>query len=104
MLLYKSNLFKGAFKLLRPVGQMAFTNYLMQSLICGLLFNGIGFGLFGYLQRYEAYLVVLGIWLFQIIFCNIWMRYFLYGPFEWTWRSLTYWRKQPFVKTAVALE
>jgi uncharacterized protein len=89
MLLYKSNWISGIFSMLRPVGQMAFTNYLMQSLICGL-------------QRYETYLVVLYIWIFQIIFSNIWMRYFLFGPFEWAWRSLTYWQRQPFVRRAEA--
>ena len=98
MILYKSNLLTGLFSIMRPVGQMAFTNYLMQSLICGVLFNAYGFKLYGQLQRYEAYLVVLGIWVFQIILSNIWMRYFLFGPFEWTWRSLTYWKRQRFVR------
>ena len=41
MLLYKSGLFKWLFALLRPVGQMAFTNYLTQSLLCGLYFYAI---------------------------------------------------------------
>lgn len=70
----------------------------MQSLICSLIFNGFAFGFFGKLQRYEIYIVVAAIWLFQIIFSTLWMRYFLYGPCEWVWRSLTYWQKQPFVK------
>jgi uncharacterized protein len=98
MLLYKSGWFTWFFATLRPVGQMALTNYLSQSLICGLIFNGFAFGLFGRLQRYEIYLVVLAIWAFQIILCNVWMRYFFYGPCEWVWRSLTYWKRQPFVK------
>ena len=98
MLLYKSNWFKWIFSSMRPVGQMAFTNYLMQSLICGMLFNAYGFKLYGQLERYETYLIVLYIWIFQIIFSNVWMRYFLFGPFEWAWRSLTYWKIQPFVR------
>ena len=98
MLLYKSNLLKWIFAAMRPVGQMAFTNYLMQSLICGVLFNAYGFKLYGQLERYETYLVVLYIWIFQVIFSNVWMRYFLFGPFEWAWRSLTYWKRQPFVR------
>ena len=98
MLMYKSNWFRWIFSSMRPVGQMAFTNYLMQSLICGILFNAYGFKLYGQLERYETYLVVLYIWVFQIIFSNIWMRYFLFGPFEWAWRSLTYWKMQPFVR------
>ena len=51
MLLYKSGWFKWLFALMRPVGQMAFTNYLMQSLLVGFYFYGIGFGMFGKLQR-----------------------------------------------------
>ena len=98
MLLYKSGLFKWMFALLRPVGQMAFTNYLMQSLICGLFFYGIGFGMYGKLERYEVYLVVAAVWVIQIIYSNIWMHYFRFGPLEWAWRSLTYWKKQPFKK------
>lgn len=95
MLLYKSNWFKWFFSLLRPVGQMAFTNYLTQSLICAIIFTGIGFGYFGKLQRYEVYIVVLIIWVVQIIWSHIWLHYFQYGPFEWIWRQLTYWKKLP---------
>jgi len=98
MLLYKSGVFKWFFSMFRPVGQMALTNYLSQSLICGFIFNGYGLGWFGKLQRFEIYLVVLAIWTVQIISSNIWMRYFLYGPCEWAWRSATYWKRQPFVK------
>ncbi|MFT3703883.1 MAG: DUF418 domain-containing protein [Agriterribacter sp.] len=102
LLLYKSNVFKWLFALMRPVGQMAFTNYLGQSLICGLFFYGIGFGKFGHLSRHEVYYVVWCVWIFQIILSHIWLRYFLYGPFEWAWRSLTYWKRQPFVKKRLA--
>lgn len=99
MLLYKSGWFKWFFKLMRPVGQMAFTNYLAQSLLCGLYFYGIGFGMFGQLQRYELYYVVAVVWALQIIWSHIWLRYFRFGPLEWAWRSLTYWKRQPMRKT-----
>jgi uncharacterized protein len=98
MLMYKSGWFKWLFALLRPVGQMAFTNYLMQSLLGGLIFYGVGFGLFGKLQRHEIYYVLAAIWAVQIIYSNIWLSYFRFGPMEWAWRSLTYWKKQPFKK------
>ena len=98
MLLYKSGVFKWLFALMRPVGQMAFTNYLMQSFLCGLFFYGIGFGMYGKLQRYEVYYVVAAVWVFQIIYSHAWLRYFRFGPLEWAWRSLTYWKKQPFKK------
>ena len=95
MLMYKSGWFKWLFALLRPVGQMAFTNYLTQSLFMGLFFYGIGLGMFGKLQRYELYFIVGVVWVVQIIWSHIWLRYFLFGPLEWTWRSLTYWKIQP---------
>ena len=84
--------------MMRPVGQMAFTNYLMQSLLVGLFFYGIGFGMFGKLQRFEIYYVVAATWILQIIWSHIWLKYFRFGPLEWCWRSLTYWKLQPFKK------
>jgi uncharacterized protein len=98
MLLYHSGWVNWLFSLMRPVGRMAFTNYLMQSFLCGLIFYGVGFGLFGKLQRFEIYYVLLGVWVFQIVCSHIWLRYFLFGPMEWLWRSLTYWKKQPFLR------
>ncbi len=98
MLLYKSGWLKGFFNLMQPVGQTAFTNYSLQTIICGIIFYGIGFGLFAKLQRYELYYVMAAIWLFQIIFSHIWLKHFRFGPFEWLWRSLTYWKLQPMKK------
>lgn len=95
MLLYKSGVFKWFFALFRPVGQMAFTNYLMQSLLCGLVFYGVGLGWYGRLQRHEIYIVVAVIWVVQILYSHLWLRYFRFGPLEWAWRSLTYWKRQP---------
>jgi uncharacterized protein len=98
MLLYKSGVFKWLFALMRPVGQMAFTNYLAQSLMCGLFFYGVGFGFFGKLQIYQTYYVVAAVWVIQIIWSHIWLHYFRFGPMEWLWRSLTYWKWQPIRK------
>jgi uncharacterized protein len=98
MLLYKLGWFNGLFKLMQPVGQMAFTNYLMQSLMSNLFFLGIGFGMMGKLQRYEIYYVVFAIWIIEIIWSHIWLRFFRFGPLEWCWRSLTYWKLQPIKK------
>ena len=100
MVMYKSGFFTWLFAMFKPVGQMALTNYLSQSLICALYFNGYGFGMFGHLERYQLYIFVAAVWVFQIVFCNIWMRFFLFGPCEWVWRSLTYWRRQPFRRTS----
>ena len=95
MLLYRSNIVPWLMKALAAVGQMAFTNYLMQSIICTIFFYGYGFGYYGNLHLHQIYYVVGAVWIFQIIFSLIWLKYFRFGPFEWLWRSLTYWKAQP---------
>lgn len=99
LLLYKSGYFKWLFALTRPVGQMAFTNYLMQSVLCGLFFYGFGFGMIGKLQRYELYYVVAIVWVVEICWSHLWLKYFRFGPLEWLWRSLTYWKMQQMKRT-----
>jgi uncharacterized protein len=96
ILLYKLIPFKKVMSIFAPVGQMAFTNYLSQSIITSIFFYG--FNWYARLQRYEVYYVVGVIWLFQIIFSTIWLRYFMFGPLEWVWRCLTYLQKQPMLR------
>lgn len=96
MLFIKSGILKFLQNALSAVGKMALTNYLMHTIICTTFFLGYGFGMYGKLQRYELYYVVLTIWVIQLIYSPIWLRYFKYGPAEWVWRSLTYLKKQPF--------
>jgi uncharacterized protein len=95
LLMLKSNLWRGLLSRLAAVGQMAFSNYLLTSIICGIIFEGYGFGLFGKLQRWQLYPIVLGIWTVQLAASPIWLRHFRFGPLEWVWRSLTYRKAQP---------
>ena len=83
------------------VGQMAFTNYILQTIICNIIFLGFGFAMFGKLQRFELDYIVLAIWIFQLIASPIWLKYFRFGPLEWFWRSLTYWQKQPLKRNPI---
>lgn len=85
---------------LAAVGQMALTNYLMQTVICTTLFYGYGLGLYGKLQLYQLGFVVLAIWLLQLLLSPLWLRYFRFGPVEWLWRSLTYLQWQRMGKKA----
>lgn len=101
ILLYKANLFPRLFRSLMAVGQMAFTNYIMHSVICTLFFFGYGLNYYGELQYYQIYFVAFAIWIVQLIVSPIWLRYFLFGPLEWLWRSLTYWKVQPFRRLSV---
>ncbi len=95
MLICKGGWFGWLTSRLAAVGRMALTNYVMHSVFAAIVFTGIGFSLFGALQRHQLFYVVAAIWLFQLIVSPIWMRHFRFGPLEWLWRSLTYNEKQP---------
>lgn len=86
----------GALGLLRralaAVGQMALTNYLMQSVIGAFIFYGWGLGYNGQLSRSELVPIVLGVWAFQLVASTLWLSHFRFGPMEWSWRTLTYLR------------
>lgn len=95
MLFCRSGLWPGLKPLFSDVGRMAFSNYLLQTLICTTLFYGHGFGLFGRVERTGQVLVVLVIWVALVLFSRLWLRSFRFGPAEWLWRSLTYRQWQP---------
>lgn len=88
---------------LGAVGQMAFTNYVMTSMICAFIFTGYGLGLYGELQRHQLYYIVAGISIFQLVVSPIWLRYYRFGPLEWGWRALTYWKRPPMRLVPVPL-
>ena len=84
-----------------PLGRMALTNYLMQTLILATVFYGYGFGQFGQIPRAPQMLVVAAIIAFQWLFSTLWLRAFRFGPLEWLWRCFTYWQWQPLRRAAV---
>jgi uncharacterized protein len=88
MLLLQLNRMTWLGRALSATGQMAFTNYFMQTIICTLFFYGYGFGYFGRLSLTKLYFVVAEIGLIQIVFSVIWLRYYKHGPVEWLWRRL----------------
>jgi tetratricopeptide (TPR) repeat protein len=96
MLLSKTGALGWLMSRLGALGQMAFSNYIFQSVVTAFLFTGYGFRLYGRLERYQLYYVVASIWIFQLIVSPIWLRHFRFGPLERGWRSLTYRRWQPF--------
>lgn len=85
-------------KNLAPVGRMALTNYLLQSVCCVILFHPYGFGLLGKVEVWQGIVITVVIYLLQIAFSRWWLRNFQYGPFEWLWRCLTYFKMLPLRK------
>jgi uncharacterized protein len=98
IMLYKTGYAQKLFRRLEAVGQMALSNYIMQSVICTLFFFGYGLNYFAELDFYQIYFVVTAVWVVQLIVSPLWLRSFRFGPLEWVWRSLTYWKVQPFVR------
>lgn len=97
LVIIKAGVLKPVQRALAAVGQMALTNYVMQTVICTALFYefAFGLGLYSALERYQLYYVVGAIWAAELVWSPIWLRYFRFGPLEWLWRSLTYWKPQP---------
>ena len=102
LMIVKAGALKWITKPLAAVGQMALSNYLGTSLLCTLIFNGYGFGLFGKLQFYQLSYVVAAVWVVNLVASPLWLKYFRFGPVEWLWRSLTYWKRQPMRRQAEA--
>lgn len=88
---------------LRPVaavGRMALTNYLLQTVICTTIFYGHGLGFFGRVDRAGQFLIVLGVWAFQLLASSAWLRYFAVGPVEWVTRWLVFRRRPSFLRSS----
>lgn len=76
-------------------GRMAFSNYIGTSLVMLFVFESCGLGLFGALDRPQLYLVMVAAWALMLAWSKPWLAHFRYGPLEWLWRCLTYWRHVP---------
>jgi len=81
---------------LAPVGRMALSNYLLQSLFWTAVFYGYGLGLWGQVPRALQPLCVLLFFAAQVVLSHWWLKRFRFGPAEWLWRVLSYGRLQPF--------
>lgn len=90
---------KVGLKLLSPlqyVGRMAFTNYILQSIIGYLIMRT-----FGYYESFtpsNCMIIVLTVYACQIPLSWLWLKYFKFGPLEWVWRCISYWKILPIKK------
>jgi uncharacterized protein len=84
-----------------PLGRMAFTNYLAQSVIFSWVFYGYGLGFFGQLGVSTALALGVLVYVAQVTFSRYWLRYYNFGPIEWLWRSLMYGYRQPMRRCKV---
>jgi uncharacterized protein len=87
-------------RVLAPLGRMALTSYLMQSLICMSFFYDFGLGRWGMTRAHQVLFVAV-VYAAQIVFSHWWLARFRYGPMEWLWRGFTY-RQVPPLRIARA--
>lgn len=73
-----------------PLGRMAFTNYVLQSVVLGFIFFGYGLGQFGRMGAAAAFAVGVALYAAQLVFSQWWLRRYRFGPLERLWRTLTY--------------
>jgi uncharacterized protein len=83
-----------------PLGRMAFTNYVMQSLVCGFIFFGYGLGQFGRMGAAPAFALAVAVYVAQLFLSRWWLGRYRFGPLEWLWRTLTYGAAQPMRRTS----
>jgi uncharacterized protein len=96
MLCCRAPAWSPAIRRLAAVGRMAFSNYILETLICTTIFYGHGLGMFARLDRLELGAIMLAVWVVVILVSQVWMRNFYFGPLEWLWRSLTYMERERF--------
>jgi uncharacterized protein len=98
MLSFQNTAGKKILTVFAPVGKMAFSNYILQSLTGNFVFLGAGLGYMGQVGPFWYTLLGIGFFIIQVILSTVWLNYFNYGPLEWLWRSATYKKWQPMLK------
>jgi uncharacterized protein len=98
--LMRTKMLNWCWQIFAKTGQMALSNYFLQTLICTFFFYGYGFGFFGRLKQWELYFFVAEVIMAQVVFSVLWLRAYRMGPVEWLLRSLIYRKKLPNKKQA----
>jgi uncharacterized protein len=97
MLLCRAKTLHRALQPLASVGRLALSNYLLQTLIAVIIFDGWALGQWGKWRMSEVAALVAMVWAIQLIISTLWLRRFRLGPVEWAWRSLTHFKPQPLM-------
>lgn len=84
----------------RHIGMMSLTNYVTHTLIFIIIFNGVGLGLMGKVHLIYTLPIGVVVYILQAFFSKWWTSKFQYGPVEWLWRQLSYWKRFPIRKMA----
>lgn len=80
------------------LGRMAFSGYILTSLLCTFIFYGHGLGLYGQYSYFQQLYFVVSIWIILLLLAPLWLHFFKQGPLEALWRKLTYGSKNRLAK------
>jgi uncharacterized protein len=97
--LFTSARWSGAVAWMAPVGRMALTNYLTQSVVCVAFYSGIVTGLYGRVGPAWDMVATVILYAAQVLFSRWWLGRYRFGPVEWLWRAMTY-GKRPRMRIA----
>lgn len=100
ILLFQQEKWKPWLRFLAPVGRLALTNYILQSVICTTIFYSYGLRLYGKVGPTAGLGLTLLIFSFQVFVSQWWVKRHRFGPLEWCLRTLTYWKIQPLRPSA----
>ncbi|QGG48970.1 DUF418 domain-containing protein [Heliorestis convoluta] len=92
VLLLQKSFWRERLEFLRPVGQMALSNYLLQTLIATTLFYSYGLGLYGQVGPVWNLVLTFVIFSVQVYVSRYWLSRYSFGPMERLWRMMTYGR------------
>jgi uncharacterized protein len=105
VILAQNKIWRDLLSPLAAAGRMALTNYLIQSIVCTLIFYSYGLGLYGHVGAAAGVVLSVAIWLIQLRVSVAWFGRFQFGPMEWLWRTLSYDKAQsmrkPILKTSL---
>jgi uncharacterized protein len=76
-----------------PMGRMALTNYVLASFL--ILAGDAAYHVGSRTSYTPVVWLGVAIGVLQAALSVAWLRYFEYGPLEWIWRCLTWWRRVP---------
>lgn len=82
--------------LLSNVGRTSLSNYILQSVVCTLIFYNVGLGLYGSVYPFAGLVLSVAIFIGQLVISHVWLKYFRTGPLEWVWRFITYRKRHSF--------
>lgn len=80
------------------LGRLGLTGYIGETVIMSFFMLHWGLGWYAHTTYPGRAALTIAVWLFLVLFANLYLKHFRIGPLEWLWRTATYLKPQPFTK------